>query len=139
MSEENSNLTRNEEGLMTPSEEIYTEFEICKESDDSRKDETLVPEKPTITRRELYMLLNKPLPEEFKCEICGNFRYRDRNGFERHFRLARHTYGMRYLGIPNSLMFKGVTSIEAARDRWGKIQAYRILTNWKQQICADRA
>ena len=54
------------------------------------------------------------LNQEFKCEICGNFSYWGRRAYERHFREARHQYGMRCLKVPNTKAFLEVTSIADA-------------------------
>ncbi len=58
----------------------------------------------------------------FPCEICGNENYRGRMNFEKHFTEAKHTYGMRCLGIPNTKHFHGVTQIEDARKLWNSLQ-----------------
>ena len=39
---------------------------------------------------------------EFRCEICSDFVYMGRKGFERHFQESRHAFGMRALGLPNT-------------------------------------
>ena len=54
------------------------------------------------------------LNQEFKCEICGNFSYWGRRAYERHFREARHQYGMRCLKVPNTKAFLEVTTIADA-------------------------
>lgn len=52
---------------------------------------------------------------EYKCEICGNYSYWGRRAFERHFQEWRHAYGMKCLGIPNTVHFKEITLINDAR------------------------
>lgn len=52
------------------------------------------------------------LSQEFNCEICGGYRYRGRQAYERHFEEWRHEHGMRCLGIPNTKNFNEITSIE---------------------------
>jgi len=59
----------------------------------------------------------------YPCEICGNEAYRGRRNFEKHFTEARHTYGMRCLGIPNTKHFHGVTKIVDAQTLWQKLQS----------------
>jgi len=54
---------------------------------------------------------------EFKCEICGNYSYWGPRAYERHFQEARHTFGLKILGIPNTKQFHLVTKIEDARAR----------------------
>jgi len=41
----------------------------------------------------------------YQCEICGNESYRGRRNFELHFTEAKHSYGMKCLGIPNTVCF----------------------------------
>ena len=59
----------------------------------------------------------------YTCEICGNVSYRGRHNFEKHFAEAKHSYGMKCLGIPNTKHFHGVTKIEDAQNLWRKLQA----------------
>ena len=58
----------------------------------------------------------------YKCEICGGESYRGRKNFETHFAEARHSYGMKSLGIPNTKHFHGVTKIEDAQVLWEKLK-----------------
>lgn len=58
----------------------------------------------------------------YPCEICGNESYRGRHNFEKHFAEAKHTYGMKCLGIPNTKHFHGVTKIEDAQKLWNKLK-----------------
>eukprot|EP00558_Chaetoceros_sp_UNC1202_P011491 CAMPEP_0197238206 /NCGR_PEP_ID=MMETSP1429-20130617/4759_1 /TAXON_ID=49237 /ORGANISM="Chaetoceros sp., Strain UNC1202" /LENGTH=167 /DNA_ID=CAMNT_0042697311 /DNA_START=63 /DNA_END=566 /DNA_ORIENTATION=- len=58
----------------------------------------------------------------YPCEICGNVSYRGRHNFEKHFADAKHSYGMKCLGIPNTKHFHGVTKIEDAQNLWRKLQ-----------------
>ena len=58
----------------------------------------------------------------YLCEICGNESYRGRRNFEKHFAEAKHAYGMKCLGIPNTKHFHGVTKIEDAQELWRKLQ-----------------
>lgn len=59
----------------------------------------------------------------YPCEICGNESYRGSHNFEKHFAEAKHSYGMRCLGIPNTRHFHGVTKIEDAQRLWDKLQS----------------
>lgn len=59
---------------------------------------------------------------EFTCEICGNFVYKGRKNFDKHFQEAKHIYGMKCLGIPNTKHFYGITKIEDVKSLWLKIK-----------------
>ena len=59
---------------------------------------------------------------EFPCEICGNFVYMGRRAFDKHFNEARHTHGLKCLGITNTALFREITGIEDALKLWDKIQ-----------------
>lgn len=54
---------------------------------------------------------------EYPCEICGNHTYMGRKAFEKHFMEARHTHGLKCLGIQPSVLFKNITSIKDAVAR----------------------
>lgn len=54
------------------------------------------------------------LRNEFKCEICSDHIYHGRKNFEKHFTESRHAFGMRALGLPNTVQFRDVTSIADA-------------------------
>jgi len=58
----------------------------------------------------------------FKCEICGNHKYRGPKAFQRHFAEWRHAHGMRVLGIPNTAHFANVTEIDDAMSLWDKLK-----------------
>ena len=58
------------------------------------------------------------LGKEFKCEIAS---YWGRKSFEFHFQEWRHAYGMKCLGLPNTLQFKEVCIIEDALKLHNKI------------------
>lgn len=62
------------------------------------------------------------LGDEYRCEICGNFVYKGRRAFEKHFSEARHLHGLKCLGITNSVLFREITSIEEAQRLWDKVQ-----------------
>lgn len=74
------------------------------------------------------------LGQEFKCEICGNHSYWGRRAFERHFKEWRHQHGMRCLNIPNTKNFNEITSIQEAKDLWGKIQERQGLHKWRPDL-----
>lgn len=54
------------------------------------------------------------LRNEFKCEICSDHVYQGRKNFEKHFTESRHAFGMRALGLPNTVQFRDVTRIADA-------------------------
>lgn len=54
---------------------------------------------------------------EYKCEICSDYVYMGRKNFERHFQEARHAFGMRALGLPNTKHFHEITKIADAIAR----------------------
>jgi splicing factor 3A subunit 3 len=60
---------------------------------------------------------------EFKCEICGNATYYGRRNFDRHFKEARHSAGMKALDIPNTSHFMFVTKIDDAKQLYAKLKA----------------
>ena len=59
---------------------------------------------------------------EFPCEICGNYVYRGRRAFDKHFNESRHIYGLKCLGISNTHLFRDITDISEALKLWDKIQ-----------------
>ncbi|KAL1844067.1 hypothetical protein VTK73DRAFT_2662 [Phialemonium thermophilum] len=59
---------------------------------------------------------------EFPCQICGNYVYRGRRAFDKHFNEARHIYGLKCLGITNTHLFRDITDISEALKLWEKIQ-----------------
>jgi splicing factor 3A subunit 3 len=59
---------------------------------------------------------------EFPCEVCGNYVYQGRRSFSKHFSEARHTHGLKCLGITNTTLFRDITRIEDAQNLWDKIQ-----------------
>lgn len=54
------------------------------------------------------------LRNEFKCEICSDHVYNGRKNFEKHFTESRHAFGMRALGLPNTVQFRDVNRIADA-------------------------
>lgn len=59
---------------------------------------------------------------EFPCEICGNFVYRGRRAFDKHFNEYRHIHGLRCLGITNTTLFREITKIDEAQRLWEKLE-----------------
>ncbi|KAG6226719.1 hypothetical protein E4U34_006606 [Claviceps purpurea] len=59
---------------------------------------------------------------EFPCEICGNYVYKGRRAFEKHFNEARHIYNLKCLGITNPTLFRDITKMDEAQRLWEKIQ-----------------
>ncbi len=62
------------------------------------------------------------LGQEFPCEICGNFVYRGRRAFDKHFNETNHITNLKRLGITDTYLFRDITSIEQAVKLWDKIQ-----------------
>ncbi|KAJ4288218.1 Pre-mRNA-splicing factor sap61 [Collariella sp. IMI 366227] len=62
------------------------------------------------------------LGQEFPCEICGNFVYRGRRAFDKHFNETNHITNLKRLGITNTYLFRDITSIAEAVKLWDKIQ-----------------
>eukprot|EP00300_Choanocystis_sp_HF-7_P006083 c14468_g1_i2.p1 GENE.c14468_g1_i2~~c14468_g1_i2.p1 ORF type:complete len:380 (-),score=116.11 c14468_g1_i2:190-1329(-) len=71
---------------------------------------------------------------EYNCEICGNFKYKGRRAFERHFQEWRHTHNMRSLKIPNTKHFHEITSIVDAMNLYEKIKADLMVRAWKPEV-----
>ncbi|CBJ31751.1 conserved unknown protein [Ectocarpus siliculosus] len=70
---------------------------------------------------------------EFKCEICGDFSYKGRRNFDRHFQEWRHAHGMRCLGIPNTKHFHDIVLIQDARDLYAKIKDSLDKEQWNPE------
>lgn len=63
---------------------------------------------------------------ELPCEVCGNYVYRGRRAFDKHFSEARHIYGLRCLGITQQTnLFREITKIEDALRLWEKLEGDR--------------
>ncbi|KAF9285099.1 hypothetical protein BGZ68_004148 [Mortierella alpina] len=71
---------------------------------------------------------------EYSCEICGNFVYKGRKAFDKHFQEWRHAHGMRCLGIPNTRQFHEIVGIEDALALWKKIKGSKPESAKKDQI-----
>lgn len=53
----------------------------------------------------------------YSCEICSDHVYHGLLNFEKHFQESRHSFGMRALGLPNTIEFRDVTRIKDAFAR----------------------
>jgi splicing factor 3A subunit 3 len=62
------------------------------------------------------------LGQEFPCEVCGNFVYRGRRAFDKHFNETNHITNLKRLGITDTYLFRDITSIAEAVRLWDKIQ-----------------
>ncbi|KAF9163420.1 hypothetical protein BGX21_001359 [Mortierella sp. AD011] len=71
---------------------------------------------------------------EYSCEICGNYVYKGRKAFDKHFQEWRHAHGMRCLGIPNTRQFHEIVGIEDALALWGKIKKAKPEGSKRDQI-----
>lgn len=66
------------------------------------------------------------LGTEYPCEICGNFVYRGRRAFDKHFSEGLHIYGLKCLGITsNTNLFREITRIDEAVRLWEKLEQDR--------------
>eukprot|EP00924_Labyrinthula_sp_SR-Ha-C_P013236 snap_masked-scaffold_45-processed-gene-0.42-mRNA-1 protein AED:0.09 eAED:0.09 QI:0/-1/0/1/-1/1/1/0/160 len=70
----------------------------------------------------LWLYKLEGLHESFECEICGNFTYRGRKNFDKHFQEWRHANGMKLLRIPNTRHFHDIIKIENARKLYSKLE-----------------
>jgi splicing factor 3A subunit 3 len=52
----------------------------------------------------------------YNCEICGNTSFQGRKNFDKHFHEAKHTRGLRLLGIANTKQFQDITRIDDALE-----------------------
>ena len=76
----------------------------------------------------LYRL--QGLSHEFKCQICGNQSYFGRKAFASHFVDARHSYGLKCLGIENSREYFEITEIDKALALHKHLQAQKKQGQW---------
>ncbi|CAG7902712.1 unnamed protein product [Brassica rapa] len=75
----------------------------------------------------------RELHNEFKCEICGNRRYKGRRSFKMHFKEAQHQRGMRLLGIPSTNSFKEITMIDEVEELWRRIKRQGMCI-WRPEL-----
>ncbi|KAG0353584.1 hypothetical protein BGZ54_002187 [Gamsiella multidivaricata] len=71
---------------------------------------------------------------EYSCEICGNYVYKGRKAFDKHFQEWRHAHGMRCLGIPNTRQFHEIVGIEDALALWKRVKGGKPEGSKKDQI-----
>ncbi|CEP61245.1 SF3a splicing factor complex subunit PRP9 LALA0_S02e10000g [Lachancea lanzarotensis] len=69
----------------------------------------------------LYKL--QGLDIEYRCEVCGNYVYKGRRQFEKHFTEPRHTLGLRKLGVEPSATFQGLTTIADVQKLASSLQS----------------
>lgn len=69
----------------------------------------------------------------YPCEICSGHVYHGRKNFERHFQESRHSFGMRALGLPNTVEFRDVTRI---KDAFARTFAFFFLLTQLPKSCA---
>ncbi|KAJ5980940.1 splicing factor 3a subunit 3 [Penicillium waksmanii] len=63
---------------------------------------------------------------EYPCEICGNYVYKGRRDFDKHFSGSLHIHGLNCLGITsNTNLFREITSIAEAMALWEKLEGER--------------
>ncbi|KAM7216429.1 hypothetical protein V8F06_008142 [Rhypophila decipiens] len=111
---------------MFSSASSYQNQEVEEEKDENGDDKIYNPLKLPLAWD------GKPIPfwlyrlhglgQEFPCEICGNFVYRGRRAFDKHFNETSHITNLKRLGITNTHLFRDITSIEEAMKLWDKIQ-----------------
>ena len=63
---------------------------------------------------------------KYRCEICGDFTYHGRRAYEKHFQEWRHARGMKSLGIPNTVHFKEITSMNDALALFQKLRRDQV-------------
>lgn len=66
----------------------------------------------------LWLYKLQGLHKTYTCQICGNLEYRGRTLFEKHFALAKHYTGLKFLGVPDYSMhlFLGISDIKEAEQ-----------------------
>ncbi|GJU86309.1 splicing factor SF3a60 [Tanacetum coccineum] len=138
-------IMRTKENIERKQALTYEEMEV------EREESELVPQAESDDEQQIYNPLKipmgwdgRPIPlwlyklhglgQECKCEICGNYSYRGRRAYERHFKESQHQNGMRRLGIPNSKDFSEITSIEEARQLWGIIKEKQAVNKWRPEL-----
>lgn len=112
---------------------IFNEVGIAEENGEAEEEEEENGEERIYNPLKLPLAWDgKPIPfwlyrlhglgVEFPCEICGNYVYRGRRAFDKHFNESRHIYGLKCLGISNTHLFRDITDIAEALRLWDKIQ-----------------
>ena len=129
-----------EERLMAERDQEEIEVAIA---EDEKKEETY-EDTPIYNPKNLPIGLDgKPIPywlykeqglnEKFTCEICGNETYLGRKAYDQHFQKAKHAYGMKCLGIPNTKHFQGISHIQDAIALNEKLKKQAITDDWNQE------
>jgi splicing factor 3A subunit 3 len=67
---------------------------------------------------------------EYNCQICGDSSYRGPKNYEKHFQEARHTHGLRCLGIPNTKHFMYVSKIQDAVSLYERLKKLSHKKEW---------
>lgn len=70
---------------------------------------------------------------EYNCEICGDYTYKGRKAFDKHFLEPRHIHGLKCLGITPSLVFKDITGIKQATDLWNKVKKQKKIEDGEKE------
>ncbi|KAF5731242.1 putative splicing factor 3a [Tripterygium wilfordii] len=142
----NETIERTKENVVKKQAMTFDEIEAEREEEDTQADSESDDEDQQIYNPlKLPMGWDgKPIPywlyklhglgQEFKCEICGNCSYWSRRAFERHFKEWRHQHGMRCLGIPNTMNFNEITSIEEAKELWKRIKERHGVNKWRLEL-----
>lgn len=75
----------------------------------------------------LWLYRLQGLHRSYQCEICGNFSYKGRQQFTKHFSQPKHIHGLLCLGVPEEEMplFTNVSRIEEAVELWKKLKRSR--------------
>lgn len=97
--------------------------ELSADSDEMAANPLQLPLGPDGKPIPVWLYKLHGLHQRFTCQICGDFSYRGPKVFELHFADARHSAGMRALGLPNTKAFHGITQIDEARRLWQTMQS----------------
>mmetsp|Transcript_16711 Transcript_16711/g.32461 ORF Transcript_16711/g.32461 Transcript_16711/m.32461 type:complete len:490 (-) Transcript_16711:350-1819(-) len=106
-------------GLDDDDDELYEDSKEDEDAHDNPKNLPLDWDGKPIP---LWLYKLHGLNMEFTCEICGNYTYRGRHAYDRHFKDWRHAHGMSVLGIPNTAHFHDITKIDEARALYAKLR-----------------
>ncbi|CAM9022666.1 hypothetical protein WICANDRAFT_36002 [Wickerhamomyces anomalus NRRL Y-366-8] len=74
---------------------------------------------------------------EYTCEICGDYTYKGRKAFDKHFLEPRHIHGLKCLGITPSLVFKDITSIKQAIELWNKVKRQKRIEEGEKEDAVE--
>ena len=108
---------------MNDADKLYSDHD--NETDD--QDNFLKSSKPILMDEDgqplpLWLYKLRGLNQEYNCEICGDFVYRGKRAFEKHFQGVRHAQAMQLIGIPNTKHFKFITKINEATVLYEKLK-----------------